>query len=182
VNTASKDMFDKVADPGTAPARLAALARNLELILSRVRALVAAIDQCPHASELERAALAGTPEAIACFLDRAQRSLRRFDARNASLGALGVVAPYFDEAWVAARRSAIEAGSSNAAALAEIVRALPTLGPYLEFRIRSSRLGEIELALFRIFRTKEKRLAALDPDDLDPCVRHTIGCEARLSW
>jgi hypothetical protein len=182
VNTASKDMFDKVADPGSAPARLAALARNLEVILSRVQALVAAIDQCPHASELERAALAGTPEAIAGFLDRAQRSLRRFDARNASLGALGVVAPYFDEAWVAARRSAIEAGSSNAAALAGIVRALPTLGPYLEFRIRSSRLGEIELALFRTFRTKEKRLAALDPDDLDLCVRRTIGCEARLSW
>jgi primosomal replication protein N'' len=182
VNAVSTDMFGGVADADMAPARLAGLAKNLDLLLSSVQGLVAAIDDCPHAVDLERAALAGTPEAIAGFLDRAKRSLRRFDARMVSLGALGAVAPYFDEAWLVARRSAIEAGSSNAAALAGIVDALPTLAPYQGFRIRASRLGEVELDLFRTFRTKEKELAALEADDLDLCVRRTIGHEARLSW
>ena len=71
---------------------------------------------------------------------------------------------------------------SNSAALIEIVDAVPTLAAYQEFRIRASRLRDSKLAIFRVFRSKEERLPRLDPDDLDLCVRPTIGREARLSW
>lgn len=182
VETASKAMFGKAADRGIPPARLATLAKDLHTLLARVQGLVRAIDECPEGAELELAAKAGTPEAIAAFLDRVGRSLLRFDVRMASLAALDAVAPYFVEAWVAACRAAIESEASNAAALGAIVDALPTLGAYQEFRIRASRLGKSEFAIFRAFRAKADHLEELDPDDLDGCVRRTIGTEARLSW
>src|SRR5205823_2187409 len=116
------------------------------------------------------------------FLDRVCRSLRRFDACLASLAALEPVAPYFQETWVTARRTAIEKGLSNSTTLTELVEAVPTLVAYQEFRIRASRLGTDELAILRAFRSKEEELARLDPNDLDLCVRRTIGREARVSW
>src|ERR1700722_3883342 len=103
-----------------APDRLASLARNLHALLARVQRIIAAIGECPEAAELERGARVGTPEAIAAFLDRAGRSLQRFNARMASLAALEAVAPYFDKSWVGARRTAIERELSNLVALSEI--------------------------------------------------------------
>jgi hypothetical protein len=182
VEVASRALFGKVADAGVPPARLATLANDLHAVLARVQRLVETIDECPESTELERAAKAGTPETIAAFLDRAGRSLCRFDARMASIAALDGAAPYFADSWVAARRTAIENEGSNAAALGMIVGALPTLGPYQEFRIRAPRLGENELSIFSVFRGKEEELEKLDPHDLDACVRCTIGTEARLSW
>jgi primosomal replication protein N'' len=182
VETASRTLFGKAADRGVLPARLAALAMDIHSLLARAQRLVEAIDECPEGAELERAAEAGMPEAIAEFLDRTARSLHRFDARMASIAALDVAAPYFKEPWVEARRTVIESERSNAAALGAIVNALPTLAPYQEFRIRASRLGENELVIFWAFRSKEKDLERLDPDDLDACVRRTIGTEARLAW
>ena len=182
VEAATRPMFGKVPDVGLPPARLATLAKDLHGLLARALQLLEAIDECPELVELERAAEAGTPEVVAAFLERAGRSLRRFDARIASFAALDGVMPYFVDTWVAARRKAIENEASNTAALGVIVDGLPTLGSYQEFRVRAPRLGEDELAIFRVFRSKEEEIKKLDPNDLDACVRSTIGTEARLSW
>jgi primosomal replication protein N'' len=182
VGEASKAMFGKVPDSDVAPERLAALASNLYELLARVQRIVAVVDECAEGAELERAVRVGTPEAIAAFLDHVGRSLWRFDARMSSLVALEAVAPYFEEQWVAARRMAIEREGSNAAAVSGIVDASPTLAAYQEFRIRASRLGKSELAILRVFRSKEDAISRLDPSELDLCLRHTIGREARLSW
>jgi primosomal replication protein N'' len=182
VEAASRTMFGQVADPHSPPTRLATLATNLHAFLTRVQYLVEVSKECPEAVELERALKAGSPEAIAAFMDRLACSLRRHDSRFASVAALEGAAPYFDDTWVAARRSAIEKEESNTAALGAIVDALPTLAAYQEFRIRASRLGEKERAIFRVFRRKEGELEKLGPNDLDACVRRTIGGEARLSW
>jgi primosomal replication protein N'' len=179
---ASKEMLGKMAGAEVTPARLAAFANDLHALLARVQRIVAAIDEYPEPAELERAARVGTPEAIGAFQDRVCRSLRRFDARMASLAALELIAPYFQESWVAARRTAIERDLSNSAALSELVDAVPTLAAYQQFRIRAARLGVNELAIFRVFRSKQEEIARLDPNDLDLCVRRTIGREARLSW
>ena len=179
---ASREMLGRTTGPEVSPARLAALANDLHTLLARVQRIVAAIDECPEPVQLERAARVGTPEAITAFLDRVCRSLRRFDACMVSLSALEPVAPYFQETWVAARRTAIERGLSNSTALNELVEAVPTLAAYQEFRLRASRLGANELAILRVFRSKEDEIARLDPNDLDLCVRRTIGQQARLSW
>jgi primosomal replication protein N'' len=182
VGESSMAMFGKMADAEMAPARLAALATNLHALLARVQRIVAVVREYPVAAELERAAGVGTPEAIAAFLDRAGRSLRRFEARMASLAALDAVASYFEGSWVVARRRAIERDQSNVAAISGIVDALPTLAAYQEFRIRASRLGGGQLAIFRMFRSKEGEIAKLNLNDMDLCLRRTIGREARLSW
>jgi hypothetical protein len=182
VEAASRTMFGKGPDPAWPIARLAILATDLHALLARVQTLVQVSDGCPEAVELERALKVGSPEAIVTFLDRLGRSLRRHDSRMASLAALESVGSYFEEKWVTARRSAIENEGSNGTALGAIVDALPTLAPYQEFRTRASRLGERELAIFRVLRRKEDELERLSPDDLDACVRRTIGAEARLSW
>jgi primosomal replication protein N'' len=182
VEAASRPMFGKVPDADVSPAQLAGLAKNLHTLLAKILQLVDAIDECPESIELERAAEAGAHKMIAAFLDRAKHSLRRFDVRIASFAALDALTSYFVETWLGARRNAVENERSNAAAIRTIVDAVPMLGPYQEFRIRAPRLGENELAVFRVFRSKEKELEKLDPVDLDTCVRSTIGTEARLSW
>jgi primosomal replication protein N'' len=178
----SQTMLGRMASDEVTPARLIVLADDLHALLAKVQLLVAAIDECPERAELERAARVGSPEAVAAFLDRAAHSLQRYDARKASLAALEAVAPYFTESWIAARRTVIETELSNVAANTEIVDASPTLAAYQEFRIRASRLGDRSLAIFRAFRAKEDKIVQLDLNDLDLCMRRTIGREARLSW
>jgi hypothetical protein len=182
VGQASKTMFGKVVVAEVAPAGLILLANNLHVLLARVQRIAATINECPERDELEHSARTGNPEAIAGFLDRAGRSLRRFNAGMASLASLEAVASYFAETWIVARRMAIERETPNAVALTGIVQALPTLAAYQEFRIRAPRLGARELSIFRAFRGKEEEIAHLDPSNLDLCLRHTIGSEARLSW
>ena len=77
---------------------------------------------------------------------------------------------------------AIDSGRSNNPAIAEILEALPMLGNYQEFRLRSVRLGDKERAIFRALRSKESELSLVSPADLDSCIRATIGREARLAW
>jgi hypothetical protein len=182
VNAASKRMFDRVTDEVLTPSQLAGFASNLRAILSRIGELVAAIDDCPCADELELAAQAGTPDAMETFFGRVEHSLARFDARIASLGHLDAVAPYFDSQWIQRRRAAVTREASNASALGPIADGLSTLEAYQEFRIRGSRLGETELKIFRALRGKGLELSKLHLADLDACVRHTIACEARFSW
>ena len=90
--------------------------------------------------------------------------------------------PYLDELWLGLRRSAIDGGRSNEAAIAVILEALPMLANYQEFRLRSVRLGDKERAIFRALRSKEPELLRLPAADLDSCIRGTIGREARLAW
>jgi hypothetical protein len=182
VENASRILFGKVADRGVPPSRLAKLAKDIHNLLARAQHLVEAIDECPETAELEGAAETGTTDAIVAFLDRVLRSLERFDARMASIAGLHAVAPYFQDSWVSARAASIEAEASNTAALGTIVDALPTLRAYQEFRIRSSRLGDTEFDIFKMFRTRETDLERLGPEDLDTCMRRTIASEARLAW
>jgi hypothetical protein len=182
VNIASKEMFGRVADEGLAPSRLVELASNLRAILLRIKQLVSVIDDCPCGSELERAVQAGSAEAMEGFFERVERSIERFDARTASLARLDALSPYFEVQWLEKRHAAIRTDATNAPALQQIVDSLLTLEPYQEFRIRASRFGKTEFAIFRALRAKTTELLALDPADLDACVRRTIAREARLAW
>jgi primosomal replication protein N'' len=121
-------------------------------------------------------------ENLVTFFDRADRSLQRHDARAATYQALEQLQPYLDEIWIGLRRSAIHSGRSNVAAIGLILEAAPTLASYQEFRLRSVRLGETELKIFRALRGKETDLLRLPAGDLDARVRGTIAREARIAW
>jgi hypothetical protein len=182
VNASANTLLGRTADAVLAPAKLGELAGNLHSIVARVQALVAAIDDCPVPQDMERAAAAGEPVAIDAFFQKAGRTLAREDAREDSLRALDAVSLYFDEAWVAARRSAVGTDKSNAGALTLVFERLPTLTAYQEFRLRSSSLGETEFELFRILRTKEAELLKFETGELDGLIRNCFAREARLAW
>lgn len=175
-------LFDRAPDPMASPTVMATMAANLHAIVSRVHGLVSLIDRCPQRTELDEAAMAGTTEGLDGFFDRAEQSLRRHDARDESRRALEVIRTYMDEGWISARLSAIANGRSNAAPTSEVLAALPTLVNFQEFRLRSTRLGEKERTIFRLFRTKEAELGGLPPAALDGCIRATISREAHLAW
>ena len=175
-------LFNRAPDSKLPPGPLAALARNLHSIVTRVHGLVVIIDGCPQKAELDQAAMTGAMEDLDMFFQRADRSLQRHDARAESSRALDQLKPYLDELWIGARRSAIQSGRSNGPATSAILDAVPTVISFQEFRLRSVRLGDAERTLFRSLRAKEKELLRLPAADLDACVRGTIAREARLAW
>lgn len=175
-------LFGKAPISNLSPTKLAEFANNLHSILTSIHSYVTVIDRCPNRAELDQAAMAGKLEQLEWFFERAESALRRHDAREESHAALNRLSRYFDEAWLESRRASINSGRSNKFAIAEISKALPMLSSYQEFRLRSARFGENERAIFRSLRSKESELSLLLPADLDPCIRATIGREARLAW
>jgi hypothetical protein len=162
--------------------RGAEFSSNLHSILDTADSHVTVIDRCPNRDELVAAAMTVKIEGLEWFFERADRALRRHDAREESRAALDLLGRYFNEVWLDSRRAAIDSGRSNNAVIAEILEALPMLANYQEFRLRSVRLGDTEHAIFRALRSKESGLSLVGPADLDSCIRATIGREARLAW
>ncbi len=175
-------LFGRAPNLDLSPAKLADFAESLHSFLDGMSGHNSLIDRCPSRSELERAISTGNTEELGLFFERGNRALRRHEAREESRAALDRLRIYFDELWLGARRSSIENGRSNASAVAQIVEALPMLTNYQDFRLRSARLGDKERAIFATLRSRESELSELPTNDLDSCIRATIGREARLEW
>lgn len=175
-------LFGRVPTLDVSPGKLADFAGSLHSFLHGLSDHNSLIDRCPNRSELDAAVSSGSTEELGLFFERGDRALRRHDAREESRAALDRLRAYFDELWLGSRRSAIENGRSNAGAVAQIVQALPMLTDYQEFRLRSARLGDTERAIFATLRSRDSELSDLPADDLDGCIRATIGREARLQW
>ncbi len=175
-------LFGRAPNLDLSPAKLADFAESLHSFLDGLSGHNSLIDRCPSRSELDRAVSTGTTEELGMFFERGDRALRRHEAREKSRAALDRLRTYFDELWLGSRRLSIENGRSNASAVAQIVQALPMLTSYQEFRLRSARLGDKERAIFATIRSRESELSEVPSDDLDACIRATIGREARLEW
>jgi len=150
--------------------------------LEQVRQLAAVIALYPRAGDLAVAVRLGTVDAFEAFIARAMGALTRWDVRQASLTALARLSSSFSETWLDARRTAIQSHLTNAEALSAISAALPTLHAYQAFRLRASRLGEVERDTLATLRTVESALHGLPVDELDVEVRRTLRREARLAW
>ena len=175
-------LFGRAPNLDVSPGKLADFAESIHSFLAGLSGHNSLIDRCPSLADLERAVATGRIEELASFFERGDRALRRHEAREESRASLNRLRTYFDELWLGSRRSAIENGRSNASAVAQIVQALPMLTNYQEFRLRSARLDDKERAIFTILRSRESELSKLPSDDLDSCIRATIGREARLEW
>ncbi|MEZ2146334.1 AAA domain-containing protein [Bradyrhizobium sp. DN5] len=175
-------LFGRSPNLDLSPGKLADFAERLGSFLNGLGGHNSLIDRCPDRLELERALSAGTTAELGTFFERAELALRRHDTREESRAALDRLRTYFDELWLGSRRSAIENGRSNASAIDQIAQALPMLSSYQEYRLRSSRLDDKERAIFATLRSRESELSELASEDLDACIRATIGREARLAW
>lgn len=173
-------LFGKVPNLDLSPGKLADFSKSLHSFLNGLSGHNSIVDRCPSRSELDTAISTGDTEELALFFERGDRALIRHETREQSRVSLDRLRTYFEELWLGSRRSAIENGRSNAGAVAQIVQALPMLTNYQEFRLRSTRLSDKERAIFATLRSMEPELSQLPSDDLDACVRATIGREARL--
>ena len=120
-------LFGQMPNLELSPRKLAELADSLCLFLDGLSDHNRVIDRCPNQVELDRAVVTGKIEELHLFFDQGDRTLRRHEARQQSHAALDQLKSYFDELWIGSRRSAIEAGRSNASAGAHIMEALSTL-------------------------------------------------------
>ncbi|WP_456777413.1 AAA domain-containing protein [Bradyrhizobium sp. USDA 3315] len=175
-------LFGRAPNLDLAPGKLADFAERLGSFVNGLGGHNSLIDRCPSRLELDGALSAGTIEELGSFFERADLALTRHDTREESRASLERLKTYFDELWLGSRRSAIENGRSNASAIDQIVQALPMLNNYQEYRLRSSRLDAKERAIFATLRSRESELAEVASEDLDACIRATIGREARLAW
>lgn len=169
-------------DPDLAPTAIARLVTNVHSILSQAADMIEGIDTCPVSAEAEKAVRSGTPEALETFCETAHYTVKRREGYENSCAVLDGLTLYMEGAWILARRTAIDAGESNVDAVDTIFGALPTLSAYQEFRMRASRLGALEMLVFKTLRAKEAELQLIATADLDQCVRRTISREARLAW
>lgn len=175
-------LFGKVPNLDLSPGKLADFAKSLRSFLGGLSGHNSIVDRCPSRSELDTAIATGNTEELSLFFERGDQALVRHEAREQSRVALDRLKTHFDELWLGLRYSAVENGRSNVGAVALIVQALPMLGNYQEFRLRSARLTEKERAIFAVLRSMEAELSKLPSGELDACVRATIGREARLEW
>ncbi|WP_404562673.1 AAA domain-containing protein [Bradyrhizobium elkanii] len=175
-------LFGRAPNLDLSPGKLADFAERLGSFLEGLGGHNSLIDRCPSRLELDKALSAGNTEELGSFFERADLALKRHDIREQSRAALDRLRTYFDELWLGSRRSAIENGRSNTNAIDQIVQALPMLSSYQEYRLRSSRLGDKERAIFATLRSTESELSKLASEDLDGCVRATIRREAHLAW
>ena len=161
---------------------LLALVCRIESELTLVRDLANSLHSCPLESSALEAVHEATPEAFESFIHRVQQGLRRHEAHQHSLILLNKLEIWFNEAWIASCRRAIDSEGSNESALSNISAALPTIEPYLRFRRRASSLSPFALTVFRVLRGAESSLASLNPMQLDQEVRRIIARESRLAW
>ncbi|MCA1568098.1 MAG: DUF4011 domain-containing protein [Acidobacteria bacterium] len=165
--------------PGSA---LLEYGRLLKGDLDLIRSLWEKLQACQLRALALEAARSATLEAFESFVAKALQGIERQDARVRSLSALERLAPWCVEAWVTARAAAIAGDASNDASLQKIAGALYTLAVYQRFRIRVTHLSPTAVAVFRVLRSAEAALSALDMAHLDSVVRRTIAREARLAW
>jgi hypothetical protein len=162
--------------------KLSDITRRLEGELSLVRTFSERLRACLQFPLALAAIRQATPEAFENYIVGARQGLERHEARQRTLSSLNQLEPWFSEAWVGARKAAIESDESNEASLAQVTHALPTLGAYQRFRARAAHLAPLAVAVFRVLRGAESSLATLHEAQLNYVVRRTIAREARLAW
>jgi len=106
----------------------------------------------------------------------------RYEAKQFSRASLENASQWFDPRWVSERLRTIEEEGLNAAAIAPIFIARPTLDAYQRFRIRVNGLPPQAIEIFKLLRSKEEQLQRLPIHALDEEVRNVIKREAMLAW
>lgn len=140
------------------------------------------IASAPSIERMDAVALHGSSEAILKLFATFDAAFARFEARRASLSALGSLASWVEAAWVDRARAAVNQNEPNQSHIHSIEQALPTLAAYQQFRSRAHRLSAQALATFAVMRNKGEQLRVVPMANLEGEVRRILNREARLGW
>ena len=150
--------------------------------LRLVETVMQAIQQAPRKVDVEEMAKAGRPQAYQELLRRYEEAFRRHQARTKSFSALEKLSSALSESLFSSCESCIQKNVSDLSDLEPIVRSLPSLSAYQEFRLRVPALSEEALEVFSIMREKESALEAYPVEHLETVIRRLIAREGRLAW
>lgn len=152
------------------------------VLIQRVATYASHLASAPWCDRLDKAALAGTKDAVLKLYAEFDAAFARFEARLDSGKALKPLENWMVPEWFAACIAAIECNEANAGRINPIVSALPTVAAYQYFRGRAKQLGERADRVFETLREKEADLDKLPVTDLEQVARRIINREARLGW
>jgi primosomal replication protein N'' len=150
--------------------------------LQQVAAYAAHLASAPWPDRLDKAALAGTRDALLKLYAEFDSAFARCEARMDSRHALSRLESWVEWAWVDACAQSIARNEGNGNRIQHIEAALPCLAAYQHFRGRVPRLSPLAREALSLLRAKEARLDAVPPLELEELVRRILNREARLGW
>ncbi|WP_370679619.1 AAA domain-containing protein [Comamonas sp. GB3 AK4-5] len=160
---------------------VAATAQTLAA-LQRAAQRAELLASAPAVGKMDRAAQAGSREAIVHLYAEYDAVFARCDVRERSRAALARLAQWMEPAWVEACAQAMTSHAACAQQWQPLCAALPTLAAYQYFRARAERLSPVALQALRQLRGKQDVLDAMAPSTLEEAVRRILRREARLGW
>jgi len=151
-------------------------------VLASARDGAAVIATSPVLKETLRAVRTRQAEGVRQHFGQVQDALVRHAGRTASFAALDALAPWFEREWLAACHQRIRSNQPTADLVAPVVKALPCLVPYQQFRVRvKNQAGEVR-RLFAAMRPLASWLNTSDASRLSETVGRLIRREALLAW
>ncbi|RWB93114.1 MAG: DUF4011 domain-containing protein [Mesorhizobium sp.] len=164
------------------PGELAAVAKAMRAQLTTAQDLFVRLTEHPKPEMTLVMARSASRQSVEAMVDHVEQGYARHEARGLSLAALDQLTPWFEEAWLEARRLAVSESRSNGQALRLIAQSGPTLTAYQRFRSRASQLDVRALNAFRALRAAAEALGTISEAGLDGEVRRILGRESRLAW
>lgn len=140
------------------------------------------LKNCPLADQAFMFARKASREDFESFVENANGSIDRAQARQKSMSSLDVLSEWFDENWIANQRSLVAQQRHNLDKLEEILHDLTRTAAFQQFRNRSHTLDPKVIDLLGLLRSQEKQLLSLEADDIATYILNTIRREACLSW
>ena len=149
--------------------------------LQEVKKWAERIMAAPHSEEVEKSVLQ-SKVAFQHLLNDYHTAFERYAARKASLEALLPLINYFEDAFYANCKTAIENNAVSPILLVEINRVLDTLEAYQYFRKRVPQLSTKAMKLFERLRHYQQELSNLAVTALDKSFRQLLDYEAKQTW
>ncbi|MBX9723580.1 MAG: hypothetical protein K2X81_19405, partial [Candidatus Obscuribacterales bacterium] len=186
----SRQQFELVSrtlrvETSNTPLDLEKLQNAVSILLSQltpVAELSSKLRACPLQTDAKDFAKRTEPAAFDEFSTLLKGVIKRHAAKTDCLNKLNRLADWFDDEWMQAQKKVISAGRGNIEAVRHLQRALQTLVPYQEFRLRAKSLSPKALEIFAALREREAELIPFTESDLGTRIRMFIRREACLSW
>ena len=167
------------------PLTLTGLRRDIAALLGLLRpvaAAAAAVLACPRLEDAEAALRLGTPVSFVSLRCNFENAFARYAARARSRAALASLESWFSPSWIDEVLDRIQRNKETADRLSGVVATIGSLESYQRFRSRAASLDADVLRVFRVLRSRDRALRAVDGSELDGVVRRTVHREALLAW
>lgn len=156
--------------------------------LAEAQDLVRGANACPQASALLKTLAEGTRAAPDAFVSDMRSALARCDARQASAAAVAALRDWSTQEWIRAQHVSIDQDKTpDVESLEAILRALPTLPYFQQFRARIAAIADEGtrtdvLRLFAVLRALESPLEGMDDEGIERVIAGILEREALLAW